>query len=260
MRTLLCAAFALSLSTAGIAAEPKRVLLIGQKPDGHPVQTHEYMAGQRLIAKLLASVPGVEVAIDSADEPWARGPEALDRCDAAVIFVSQGAKWFSADPKRLEAFKRLAARGGGVTALHWGMGTKDAADIEAFVSVVGGCHGGPDRKYVVTETVLKPAADPHPIAAGVGALKVKEEFYYRLKLAKTGLTPVLTARIEDKDETVCWALERADGGRGFGFSGLHFHDNWKHESYRRVVLQGILWTLKKPIPAAGVPAADLKTE
>ena len=31
-----------------------------------------------------------------------------------------------------------------------------------------------------------------------------------------------------------WAVERADGGRGFGFTGGHFHDNWGNDDYRKV--------------------------
>ena len=50
--------------------------------------------------------------------------------------------------------------------------------------------------------------------------------------------------------------------RSFGFSGLHFHDNWQQADYRRLVAQGVLWTLKQPIPKDGlnvaIAAEDLK--
>ena len=49
-----------------------------------------------------------------------------------------------------------------------------------------------------------------------------------------------------------WSWERADGGRSFGFVGLHFHSNWQLPAYRRFVAQGVLWSLKLPIPAGGV--------
>jgi hypothetical protein len=61
---------------------------------------------------------------------------------------------------------------------------------------------------------------------------------------------------------VAWCWERPDRGRSFGFSGLHFHDNWRLTEYRRLVAQGVLWTLKKPIPKEGLPVTvtdeDLK--
>lgn len=44
-----------------------------------------------------------------------------------------------------------------------------------------------------------------------------------------------------------WTVERPNGGRGFGFSGGHFHDN-----FRRVVLHGILWIAKVEAPPNGV--------
>ena len=42
--------------------------------------------------------------------------------------------------------------------------------------------------------------------------------------------------------------ERPDNGRSFGFTGLHFHEQWKRIEYRRLVVQGILWTLGESIP------------
>ena len=63
-------------------------------------------------------------------------------------------------------------------------------------------------------------------------------------------------KIEDREETVAWAWERPEGGRSFGFSGLHFHDNWRLPEYRRLVTQGVLWTLKLPVPAEGVAIDD----
>jgi hypothetical protein len=59
--------------------------------------------------------------------------------------------------------------------------------------------------------------------------------------------------IDGQLETVAWAWERPDGGRSFGFSGLHFHNNWRLPEYRRLVAQGILWTLKVSVPKDGLP-------
>ena len=53
-------------------------------------------------------------------------------------------------------------------------------------------------------------------------------------------------------ETVVWAYERPDGGRGFGFTGAHEHKNWANENFRKVALNAILWIAKVPVPANGV--------
>lgn len=236
----------------------KRLLLIGQSPDGHPFSTHEYMSAARIVANLVKSRTHIQTIVVNADEPWARGPELLESADAAVVFVSEGGKWLSADPKRLAAFRRLAKRGGGLICLHWGMGCKDAKNIAAFRDLFGGCHGGPDRKYKVVETSLNVVAPKHPVARGIQNISLKEEFYYRLKLVDAdGFQPLLSAKIEGEPHTVSWVWDRADGGRSFGFSGLHFHKNWQRPEYRRLIGQAALWVLKEPIPDDGLPV-DLK--
>lgn len=259
MKNLLiigCLILALASSPTAFAddAPAKRLLLLGQGPDGHPPSTHEYMAGQAIIRECLLGVPGLEMTTVRADGPWSEGPELLDRADGVVLFVSQGAKWIQDDPRRYDAFARLAARGGGLVVLHWGMGTKDAQYIDRFVRLFGACHGGDDRRYKVLTTDVKVADPTHPITAGIEDFNVREEFYYRLKLVspEESVRPLLKAKIEGEWETVCWAWDRPDGGRSFGFSGLHFHDNWRRESYRRLVAQAVLWTLKMPVGSDGL--------
>jgi hypothetical protein len=249
LRVLACVAL-LVIAASGLAAEPKRLLLVGQSPDSHPPGTHEYMAGVERLAELLKGQPGLEARVVKADEPWTEGPQLLAQADGVVIFVSEGARWVVADSRRHEALAKLAARGGGLVALHWAMGTRAVEPIEPFVKLFGGCHGGPDRKYQVVETELRRAEPAHPIAAGIAPFQVREEFYYRLKFAKAtpGIQPVMQAVIDGKPETVAWAWERADGGRSFGFSGLHFHDNWQRPEYPRLLTQAVLWTLRLDAP------------
>ena len=254
-RAILLLLVSLSFTAAARAddAPPKRLLLLGQGPDGHPPTTHEYMAGQKILKACLERAPDLKVEIESADEPWTDGPDRLAKADGVVLFLSEGAKWCQADPRRYDALTRLAARGGAIAGLHWGIGAKDARYVAGFQKLLGGCHGGPDRRYAVVEETLQIADPKHPIAAGLTALRVRDEFYYRLKLIQDdALTPIITVPIEGHNETVAWAWQRPDGGRSFGFSGLHFHDNWRHPVYRRLVAQGALWTLKLPVPADGL--------
>jgi type 1 glutamine amidotransferase len=231
---------------APLAAGEKNHLLVGQSPDGHPPGTHEYMAGVEQVARLLAPAKGLKTRVVKADEPWPEGPELLRGADGVVIFLSEGARWATADPRRYEALAQLAARGGGLAAIHWALGTRAAEPIEAYLKLFGGCHGGPDRKYKVVEAVVRPAEPAHPIAAGIAPFTVREEFYYRLKFVRAAppIVPVLQVAIDGRQETVAWAWQRGDGGRSFGFSGLHFHDNWQRPEYPKLVKQAILWTLK----------------
>jgi type 1 glutamine amidotransferase len=256
---LLCLTVAISLEASAHAADPaapkKKILLVGQQRDNHPVTTHEFLPGLRVLEACLKQNPAVEVTISEAAGAWADGPEQIRKADGVVLYVSEGAKFISADPRRRDALAQLAARGGGLTALHWGTGTKDAQFIEPFVKLFGGCHGGPDRKYQVLETTLKPVDAEHPAARGLTAIEAHDEFYYRLKTPQGDPAPrtLLAATIDGADERVGWTWERADGGRSFGFTGLHFHENWSKPFYRRAVTNGILWTLKIDIPKEGSP-------
>jgi len=233
------------------AEAPKTLLLVGQGPDGHPDQTHEYRDGVRIVARLLRDTPDLTILTESGDEPWPQGPELIGQADGVVLFVSQGAKWIHDDPRRLDALGRLTERQGGFVGLHWGIGTQAADYIDGFLRLAGGCHGGPDRKFAVLEADVVPAE--HPINAGIAAFRVRDEFYYRLKFTpEAGLTPLWQAEIEGQTETIAWAWERPDGGRSAGFSGLHFHENWRLPAYRRLVAHGVLWSLGLPIPEGGL--------
>jgi type 1 glutamine amidotransferase len=53
---------------------------------------------------------------------------------------------------------------------------------------------------------------------------------------------------------VMWAVERADGGRGVGFTGGHAHANWGNDNYRKIILNALFWTARKEVPADGVPS------
>jgi trehalose utilization protein len=191
--------------------------------------------------------------VANGGDPWSDGPDLIDACDGVVLFLSQGGQWMRTNPDRHAALERLALRRGGIVALHWAVGAKDAAFIDTSLRFIGACHGGPDRKYVKRDARVH-VVQGHPIARGLGEWDVHDEFYYQLKrtLAEPGIEPILTTVIEGNEETAAWAWQRPDGGRSFGFVGLHFHRNWELEEYRRMVVQGVLWTLEVPIPAEGM--------
>jgi type 1 glutamine amidotransferase len=248
---LIVAFLAAALPAHAQGIRKSRVLLLWQSPDGHPKDTHEYQLGQKILKRELDRFPVIDAVLANADEPWRDGPKLLADADGVVLFASEGAKWLNNNAERLAAFQACAKRKTGLVVLHWGMGTKDAKYIEPFVALFGGCHGGPDRKYQVLQTDVKVATKAHPIAVGLGNFKARDEFYYTLKFAKK-ITPIVNATIDGEAHAVAWAMEREGGGRSFGFSGLHFHENWQMPEYRRLVTQAVLWTLDVPIPKEGI--------
>ena len=49
-----------------------------------------------------------------------------------------------------------------------------------------------------------------------------------------------------------WAVERKSGGRGFGFTGGHFHENWSNDDYRKTVLNALAWIANVDVPEKGI--------
>jgi hypothetical protein len=214
--------FSLLIFSSMLCAEPKHLLLCGQGPDGHPPTTHEFMPGVRIIQHLLRDVPGLSVDISQADEPWLEGPGKIDHADGIVLFLTQGGLWMRNDPNRLAAIKRLENRRGGISAIHWAIGAKDAAFIETSLQFIGACHGGPDGKYVKSDQRVRVATIDHAAARGLHDFDVYDEFYYRLKQTKLvpGVRPLLVTAIDGNDEIAAWTWDRPSGGRSFGFVGL----------------------------------------
>ena len=143
--------------------------------------------------------------------------------------------------------KPSPTRGGGITVLHWAVGAKEDRYIEFAQRLWGGVHGGADRKYTVGKLRLTPNSI-HPITAGLKPFEMRDEWYHTLKFANTGtLTPLMTVPIDGEEKVVSWAWSRPDGGRSFGFVGLHFHDNWGEKRYRQFVTRGVLWTARRTV-------------
>src|SRR5262245_65112696 len=116
--TIIAAWAAILLCACGRAEPPKRLLLVGQGPDGHPPQAHEYVAGLKILQRCLQPVTGLAMTNVRADEPWKEGPELLERADGVVLFLSEGGKWMQQDSKRLGSLQKVAKRGGGIVGLH----------------------------------------------------------------------------------------------------------------------------------------------
>ena len=56
-------------------------------------------------------------------------------------------------------------------------------------------------------------------------------------------------------EVLAWAYDRPAGGRGFGCTGAHFHNNWDNADFRTLMLNALLWTAGLDVPTNGVSSA-----
>jgi hypothetical protein len=118
-------------------------------------------------------------------------------------------------------------------------------------------------------------AQDHPITRGVAPFEINDEWYYHMRFRENmeGVTPILSAVPPDSTrqrpdgphsgnptvrarkgerEILAWAAERPDGGRGFGYTGGHFHRNWGEANNRKLFLNALLWTAKAEVPDNGV--------
>ncbi len=244
----------------------KIVLVAGSK--SHGPGDHEFFAGTAILMDLLKQTPGVWPVM--VRDGWPKDEKVFDGA-AAVLFYMDGRGGHPVVQKdRLKAMQKLIDAGCGWVNLHY------AVDYEPrHGDTVVGWMGG----YYDPRISTNPHWDAevrslptHPTTRGVKPFTVNDEWYYNMhwvgdapdvKDAK-GVTAILQALPPDKTrgtadakkflgrvETLAWAYERKDGGRGFGFTGGHNHRNWADQDFRRVVVNAILWSAKVEVPEAG---------
>lgn len=232
-------------------AEPARVLIVGHKRD-HPYQTHEYLAVGRLLATCLAQTPGVTA---TQSEGWPRDPAALTGLAAVVLYTSAGGNLILSGPHRATA-EKLFQSPTGLVALHWataGEGPEVGPDYQA---ALGGRFSFEFSGLRVDRAPLRFTTPEHPILRGLQPFELRDEYYLDLRFepaAQPLVTALLpkTAEHPAKEQTIAWTYERSGGGRSFGCTAGHFFDNFAREEFRRLFVQGILWSARVEVPASG---------
>ena len=280
----------LNASVAG-AQEPNRpgsdgkdtrkvVFIAG--PKSHGYGAHEHYAGSLLLSDLLKqSQPQIETVVHQ--NGWPSDPKALNDADAIVIFSNGG----MGHPARtqLNALGKAMDRGAGLVLLHYAVEIPTDSGGTQFIDWAGG-HFAINWSVNPIWTMQSNAFPNHPIARGLKPYEINDEWYYHMRFREgmRGVTPILSALppasslsrpdglhsgnphvraavLERKEpQHLAWAAERANGGRGFGFTGAHFHWNWGHPMQRKLVLNAIAWAAHADVPAAGIPVGTLTME
>ena len=284
MKTLATLLFLSLLALAPIAgrAEDKKIVMIAGKPSHGPGE-HEHRAGLLLFQKCLAGFPGVQVEVYS--NGWPASSDALKGAAAIVIYSDGGGAHPALQDDHLQQLGALMKQGVGFACIHYAVEPTVEKGQNEFVDWMGGCFEINRSVNPVWEADFK-TLPSHPISRGVNPLKLRDEWYFNMHFrdGMKDITPILAAvppastmsrhdgphegnpavraAVEHGDsQTVAWASERADGGRGFGFTGGHYHKNWGNDDSRKLVLNAILWVAKVEVPSNGVTstvtAADL---
>jgi len=206
---------------------------------------------------------------------WPDDPTAFTNADTVVVFADGGRK----HPLHGngEAFEHIMRNGVGLVCLHYGVEVPKGDSSQRLLDWIGG--------YFETHWSVNPhwEADfqtipEHEVTRGVKPFKLLDEWYYHMRFSsKVDVTPILSAlpsadTLKRKDgshhnnphvrasvlerkekQHVAWAFVRGDGkGRGFGFTGAHFHNNWANDNVRKVVLNAIIWTANGEVPENGI--------
>jgi type 1 glutamine amidotransferase len=275
-RLTLLLAFAGALGALSTAAADKKIVLVAGRPSHGPGE-HEHRAGCLLFQSCLDKIPGITSVVVS--NGWPQDLSVFEGADAVVVYADGGGGHPFIQGERLKTIDALAKKGVGIGAVHYGCEVPKEKGGKEFLDWIGG--------YFEMFWSVNPHWDgefkslpKHPVAAGVNPFKMRDEWYYHMRFRENmaGVTPILSALpppetlkrpdgphsgnphvraavLTNKEpQHVMWVAERAGGGRGFGFTGGHFHKNWGQEDFRKVVLNAILWIAKADVPSTGVPS------
>jgi type 1 glutamine amidotransferase len=238
----------------------KVVFLAG--PDSHGPGEHEHSAGLKLLsAALREREPGYETV--NVYGGWPEDERVFEGADALVMYCDGGRNHLINE--QLASFERLVAQGIGAVALHYCVeAPKGSASAAALLNAIGG--------YFETDWSVNPhwranfsGLPVHPITLGIKPFSMQDEWYFNMRFRDSGVTDILSAvaplsTMERKNgphsgndavrklvadgvpQVTAWAYKRPNGGRGFGYTGGHFHSNWQDDNARELVLNAIEWT------------------
>jgi type 1 glutamine amidotransferase len=265
------------ISALSLSAADKKIVFIAGAPSHGPGE-HEHRAGCLLLKSCLDKIPGVSSVVYS--NGWPENPrEAFADAATVVLYSDGGGGHPFIQGNRLQTIGGLMKQGVGLVCIHYAVEPTREKGQQELVDWMGGCFEV-DRSVNPTWTPdFKPLPE-HPVTRGVSPCNIRDEWYFYMNFREgmKGVTPILSAvppestmsRADGPHEGnaavrasvkrgepqhVAWACERADGGRGFGFTGAHYHKNWGNNDFRKLMLNAILWTAHVEVPAQGAASS-----
>ena len=242
----------------------KIVFLAG--PDSHLPGAHEHKAGSELLSSALRQrQPSVETIIVYGG--WPVDESIFDGADAVVMYCDGGDSHLIND--HLQTFNRLLGDGVGIVALHYCVEVpKGSPAAQSMLTAIGGyfeTHWSVNSVWTANFTALP----NHPVTRGLHPFTLQDEWYFNMRFVERGIAPILSAIAppttmarrngphsgndavrqlvaDGVPQVTAWAYERPGGGRGFGYTGGHYHANWDNTNARELVLNAIEWVAIKP--------------
>jgi putative membrane-bound dehydrogenase-like protein len=225
---------------AARGAAPLRLFLRGG-PKTHGPGEHDHprwvAEWKELLAARGAQVAG-ELRFPTADE--------LARTDVLVMYAAEGGSIHGEERAALEAF---LARGGGVVALH---DSVCGDDPHWWKTVIGGAWEHGHAKWHTDTIDLYYADRDHPVSAGCGNFRFRDEIYHQLHFVDG--VEVLASSFHTVFDIAPQAWTFAGPShRAFVSLQGHFHDSFAHPSWRGFVLRGIAWAGRREIDLLTTP-------
>jgi len=266
---------AVLVTGAAPVQETKKLVIVAGK-QSHGPGDHEFRAGSLLLKKCLEGFPGLEVVV--VPNGWPEDVKVFDGAAAIVCYADGGGGHPFLQGDRPKFFGELAKKGVGLGFMHYGVEVPKEKGGPEFLEWTGGYYeGGFSCNPMWSPDYQK--LPEHPCARGVKPFSTEDEWYMNIRFRPEmkGITPLLVAKPSDqvrkgpyvypkgpyehivaasgRDEVMMWSTERADGGRGFGFTGGHRHRNWGNDNQRKIVLNALVWLCKLEVPADGVKSS-----
>ena len=219
------------------AERPKIVFIAGE---------YEYSSKESLpvFAKELEKNFQVEtVFLERPDDPKTHsipGLESLQSADLVVLYVRR----MTLPETELEHIRNYVKAGKPLVALrtsshafeNWKQFDKE---------VLGGNYGNHYGNKLKTTVSLIPTAKENPLLRGVTGF-VSDGSLYKNTPLQPGAKPLLIGKVEGHPpEPVAWT-HNYDGARVF-YTSLGHPNDFKEESFQRLVRNGIEWALQKPL-------------
>jgi type 1 glutamine amidotransferase len=273
MRSLLLVFLSVfGIASATFGSDKKIVFIAG--PPSHGPGEHEHRAGCLLLKSCFDHVNGVSSIVFV--NGWPQSPAALDGASTIVLYMDGGPNHPALQGDHLQRLGAAMKKGVGLVCIHYATEpTKEKGEAE-WLDWIGGAFEVDWSVNPHWDANFQKLPD-HPITRGVKPFTINDEWYFHLRFRPDmqGVTSILAAVPPESTmsrpdgqhegnpavreavkkgelETVAWACQRANGGRGFGFTGAHLHKNWADDNFRKIVLNAIAWTAKMDVPKNGI--------
>jgi hypothetical protein len=263
---------AIPVTAAAPSASGARVVLISGEDE------YDSEASLSALAHLLADRHRMTTTLASSHSPGSvAGLDPLATADLAILFV-RSRTWPEAEWRKLADF---LARGGALVALRsslaafaWPADSPLAAENEAFGTRLFGSPWRSDHgRSSSTDVVITPRPrnrDDHDLLRSVTpSFHVRSWLVHVMPLPDdvnviARGTPVDSeppkgsggaqagATVSSGFNPVAWTRVRPDGGRTF-YTSMGHPDDFEVAAFRRLLVNGIYWTLKQPTGADGPP-------